>query len=76
MKFINVKNDNVLVFLREKEDNRVLVFANLSDKEVNLEVPLDGYAGKYKDFYSNETVKLMKNQTVKLSAWGYVIYVK
>jgi len=75
IKFIDVKNDNVLAFVRENEGNRVLIFANLSDKSFDLEVPLNEYAGKYTDFNTNDKVKLKKNHLVKFSPWSYTIYV-
>lgn len=75
IKFIDVKNDNVLAFVREKDGNRVLVFANLSDKSFNLEVPLNEYAGKYTDFYSNTKTTLKKTASIEFTPWSYKIYI-
>ncbi|MCX7951900.1 MAG: alpha-glucosidase C-terminal domain-containing protein, partial [Clostridiales bacterium] len=76
IKFFDIKNDNVLAFVREKNGNRVIVIMNLSDKEVNIEIPFNDYSGKYINFTDKTKTSLKKNNKLNLQKWDYKIFVQ
>ena len=77
MELIKTNKDNrAFCYSRKSEANTVLVFLNLSKKEVALKPSLDNLTGEYTDFFSGikTTVPLM--DSVKIEPWGYRVYVK
>lgn len=71
---IKTSNDkNVLAFERAKEGKKIIYLANLSSKQVEVSVPLNG---SYKDVISGETMGLNEKQIYPLKPWQYYILIK
>jgi glycosidase len=66
----------VFAFCREKEDNRVLVFLNLSQKPVKLKAVLKGLDGEYTEYFTKENLAVSRKTAMKLEPWGYKVYIK
>ncbi|WP_457611558.1 alpha-amylase family glycosyl hydrolase [Lutibacter sp.] len=68
---IHSSNDeNILIFLREKDDERLIFMANLSTEEVTFKYDFEGV---FLDLFSNENVKLSKGEPQTFKAWEYKI---
>lgn len=69
-------DDELFLFVREKNGDRVFVGLNLSGE--NLEFSLDSdsdiWMGEWNDVFSGEDVTLSKKEIINLPAWGYVVY--
>ncbi len=67
---------NVFAFVREKDDNVVIVLLNLSSKPRKIllwdEVP----EANYVEIFSDSTLSLKKYQTFNLLPWEYKLFVK
>ena len=65
---------DVFAFVREMDDDRVLVAMNLSDQEQTVTLTGDSFTGTYEDAFSGETAVLEEEASLTLPAWDYVIY--
>lgn len=65
----------VLAFMREKDKNQVVAVFNFSAEpvEFTLQMPQDG---EFRDYFSGEMVKLVKESNLKLDKWGYKVFVR
>lgn len=71
---IKSSNDkDILVFSREKEGNEIIYLANLTDKETNFTVDIDG---EFTDYFSGEKVLFSKTNPLSFKAWQYKILIK
>jgi glycosidase len=68
--------NKIFAFYREKDENRVVVFLNLTKKSVRFKPVLKGIEGEYTDFYTGEKVSLPLSVNITLDPWGYKVYVK
>jgi glycosidase len=66
----------VFAFMREEEGNKVLVIANLSDRERNLVLEDRKYLGNYTDAFTGDKVLLSEEVRMVLKAWGYRVLVR
>jgi glycosidase len=76
---VTIKTNNknkVLAFYREKDENRVVVFLNLTKKSVSFKPVLKGIEGEYTDYYTGGKVSLPLSVKHTLEPWGYKVYVK
>jgi glycosidase len=76
---VTIKTNNkkrILSFYREKDENRVVVFLNLTKKSVSFKPALKGIEGEYTDYYTGEKVSLPLSVKHTLEPWGYKVYVK
>lgn len=67
------KAGEVLSFSREKDDNKVIVFINLSGLEQNFQLQDNLLAGTYTDLISGQTYEIVAGQAINLPAWGYLV---
>jgi glycosidase len=66
-------NDNLMAFMRQKEDNKVVVALNLSgEKGVFLVNKMEAF-GNYKDVFTSETMKLSEWTQINLEPWSYIV---
>jgi glycosidase len=72
--FLSATDENILVFVREKDANKVLVVMNLSANSVTAEVVFDDLSGSYQTLFVYEETKLGKNQSFDLKPWEYHIF--
>ncbi len=74
---IKTNRDNrVLAFHREKDQNSVVVFLNLTKKPVSLKPDVNGIEGDYTEYFTNQKTGLNKNVKLTLDPWGYKVFVK
>jgi cyclomaltodextrinase / maltogenic alpha-amylase / neopullulanase len=72
---INTSNDEaVFAFMREKDNNRVMVVLNLTDMSVQVELEGDDYTGKYKNVFNDETISFTGGNKLDLTPWQYLVY--
>jgi cyclomaltodextrinase / maltogenic alpha-amylase / neopullulanase len=77
MKFIRTNNDDVLVFVREKRNSKVLAVFNLSDKNISVNLSDKLIAGRYLNLFErNKKMKLSNEINLNLAPWQYIIYFK
>ncbi len=70
-------NDStIFCFVRQKEDEKVLVVTNLSDKEQDFSLTGAHFPGDYVDAVTGEKISYSPGQRVELKAWGYRVLVK
>ncbi len=68
-------NSNVLVYVREKNGQKVVVVLNFSDKPQKYVIAKDFTAGTYKSlFEKDKKVNLKKSQTLNLKPLEYKVY--
>ncbi len=76
MVLIPVKRENrILAFLREKDNNRVVVFLNLSKKNVTFKPVLKGLEGKYVEYFTRQEEAFPLSVNITLKPWGYKVLV-
>jgi glycosidase len=74
---IKTNMDNkVFSFYREKDENRVVVFLNLSNKTILFKPYLKDLEGEYKDYFTGQKTTIPFNDLLKLSPWSYQVLVK
>ncbi len=73
---ITRKDNRIFAFYREKDKDRVVVFLNLSKKNVAIKPKIKNLNGDYKDFFSGTTVSLPLTDSLRLGPWGYKVLVR
>lgn len=74
--FMHMRDDNnLLVFSREKEDNKVVAIFNLSDDSTTNAVTCKMIEGKYVDFNSGIEYEFQQNQEFAMDSWEYMILI-
>ncbi len=77
MVILKTKKDNkVFAYYRETDGNRVLVFLNLTKKDVAFKPVLRDLEGEYNDFFAGTKTKLLAEEAINLEPWGFKVYVK
>ena len=71
---MNNNNSKTLSYSRVLGTNKVVVIANLSGKKVSPKFSFGKLAGKYFDYATGKTVKLIKSQKLTVQPWSFVIY--
>lgn len=66
-------NEKMLAFKRKKGDEEIVFIANMTDKESEFSLELEG---KYTDYMTGEEDVIVKNSSMVYPAWGYQILVK
>lgn len=76
---VNIKtnrDNKIFAYYREKTGSRVLVFLNLTKKDVVFKPDLKGIEGDYTDFFTGTKTALPLKTAIDLEAWGFRVYVK
>jgi len=74
---INTGKDNrIFAFYREKDANRVVVFLNLSKKNVSIKPTEGKLNGEYSDYFTGLRTVLPLTDSLRLEPWGYKVLVK
>ncbi len=71
-----INDDDILIIKRNKENNEVIGFFNLAEKEIETEIPLERTDGVYIDFNDKHPIELNGNLQLKLKPWSYKIFYK
>ncbi len=70
------KDNKVFAFYREKDENRVIVFLNLSKRSIAIKPVLDNLNGDYSDFFDCINTVFPLSDSLRLEPWGYKVYVR
>lgn len=70
------KDKKVFAFYREKDENRVIVFLNLTKKPVAFKVALKDMSGEYTEYFKKEELTIPEKAAMSLEPWGYKVFVK
>ncbi len=62
--------------MRQNEQDKVFVVLNFSDMPQTVTFVESLYHGCYTEYFSNESVELTGATELKLSPWGYLVFVK
>ena len=77
MTLIKTNKDNkIFAYYREKDANRIVIFLNLSKKDVTFKPDLTNLDGTYKNYFSNQNETLAMKDSVSLDRWSYKVLVK
>lgn len=76
MEIIGTDRDNrVFAYSREKDNNKIVVFLNLTAKDVSFTPGDDQPDGDYTEIYSGEEMTFPAEEKTSLEPWGYKVYV-
>ena len=70
------KDNRIFAFFRGKDDNKTIVFLNLSKNILKIKPGLDRLTGEYTDYFNGETVSIPMTDSLQLEAWDYRVFVK
>jgi glycosidase len=70
------RKNKVFAFYREKNENRVVVFLNLTKRSVSFKPTLKDIEGEYTDYFTGEKVTLPLSVKHTLNPWGYKVLIK
>ncbi|MDA3929984.1 MAG: alpha-amylase family glycosyl hydrolase [Prolixibacteraceae bacterium] len=69
------EENNLVVFSRELDDNKVVAIFNLSDKERSNAVSCNMINGSFINTNNNNKISYTQNQLITLQAWEYLILI-
>ena len=73
-KKIDLGNENVLCFEREKNGETIIFLANMSDKDQSI---AKGISGNFKDLMAGDNVTIDKNYSkMNLKPWEFELFLK
>jgi len=70
------KENRIFAFYREKVENRVVVFLNLSKKNMAFNPDTKMIEGEYSDYFTGEKTTFPLADSLRLEAWGYRVLVR
>ncbi|TAL63447.1 MAG: alpha-amylase [Bacteroidetes bacterium] len=70
------KDNKIFAFYREKDENRILVFLNLSKKNIAIKPVLENLNGEYSDYFAGIKTVVPFSDSLRLEPWGYKILVR
>ena len=77
IKFVDMKEENnLLVFVRQTEENKVLAIFNLSDSVVKNTFNDKKVKGKYSDVMTNKTLKISSTDNIEVDPWEFMILIE
>lgn len=69
------EDSSVVAFLRQKDQNNVVVILNLSAEDQSFVLEDDQHLGSYQDVFGQTDVELASGQTLDLKPWQYLVLV-
>ncbi len=76
IRVVNDKQDKVISFYREKNNDAVFPILNFSGEEVVVDINTKFYQGKYKELFSGKMFDIKDKTTFTLAPWAYLVLVK
>jgi len=70
------KDNKIFAYYREKDENRVVVFMNLTKKSVTFKPVLKDLDGEYTEYFTLEKLSVPDKANLDLDPWGYKVFVK
>lgn len=75
IKFLECDADtDILAFSRSLTNNKIIAIFNSSDKEINIIINSESFAGEYSDFSDGSQTTIKDNLKLKIRPWSYKIY--
>lgn len=65
---------NRLVFIREKDGNKVITLLNLNSSKTKFSVNMRGQYGKFRNVFDGSEIEFLPEHSFELPAWGYAVY--
>lgn len=72
-KIKNTSSNVVYSFIREKEEDKVIVILNLSNSEQSISLTDNSHNGDYESLFTTSTIKIDGNTKFDLKPWGYIV---
>lgn len=72
----NTNEKAVLAYMREKEDNRVIVVLNLTGDPQSVTLNGGNYIGDYTNVFANRSLTLTEDMVFQLNPWDYIVLAK
>jgi glycosidase len=69
-------DSSVFAFVREKENQKVLVVLNLSARELNVKLKSKALSGDYIELFSQKPRSFTEKEKMILKPWEYLVYIK
>jgi len=66
---------SIFAFVREKDNNKIFVIANLSGEARKFQMTGDESSGNYKNVFTGEDVSYTGGHEMELKPWEYFIYI-
>jgi glycosidase len=70
------KDKAVFAFVREKDNDKVFVVLNLSNKAVEVSLQGGIFAGSYTNVFSGDVTDFVEGTKLKMEPWAYLIFEK
>jgi glycosidase len=70
------KDNKLFAFLREKDENRLIVILNLSKKPVTIKPEFDNLPGEYKEYFTGRSVVIPFTDELMLKPWDYIVLIR
>ncbi|MGA1977094.1 MAG: alpha-amylase family glycosyl hydrolase [Bacteroidales bacterium] len=70
------RDNKIFAYYREKEGNRVVVFLNLTKKDVTFKPELKGLDGEYTEYFTGQKEHFPLSVQITLNPWGYKVYIR
>ncbi|MCK4664084.1 MAG: alpha-glucosidase C-terminal domain-containing protein [Bacteroidales bacterium] len=72
---IYTNNDkSVFAFVREKDEDKIFVILNLSNKKTKIIFKENNHTGTYKNIFSEEKFTFKKETELELEPWEYLVF--
>ncbi|MCS6833753.1 MAG: alpha-amylase family glycosyl hydrolase, partial [Flammeovirgaceae bacterium] len=72
----NSHPEKIAVFVREKENNRVVIILNCSNEKVSFTIQDKSIEGSYTDAFAKTEVTVYKDVPLTLEAWKYLVLIQ
>jgi 1,4-alpha-glucan branching enzyme len=69
------RDSSVFAFVREKENQKVLVILNLSARQLEAKLKSPLLAGNYVELFTQQPKSFREKEKIALKAWEYLVYV-
>ncbi len=66
-------DDKVFAFVREKENDKVVVLLNLSAERLQLNFTDDTHTGTYSELFTGESIDISRDAVLNIKPWGYYV---
>ncbi len=70
------RDARIFAFMRQKDENRVLVFLSFSDRQIDFTYDPDIASGEFEELFTGEIETWPTRGNMSLDAWEYRVYVR
>ena len=70
------RDTSVFAFVREKENQKILVICNLSNKAFELKLNSNVLTGNYMEIFTHKKKQFKRKDKLTLQPWEYCVYEK